>query len=105
MCSSRPRPWNRTPWQSTRKRRSRPAGRVEKTVKWARRRPALAGLVAVTVLAAAALIGGGLYYNAQLLGKQQQLDRQTNDLAKNGARLGNRAGPARSGQCRPGRRT
>jgi WD40 repeat protein/tRNA A-37 threonylcarbamoyl transferase component Bud32 len=59
---------------------ARPAGRMETAVKWAKRRPAVAALVAVTVLAAAALIGGGLYFNAQLLGKQTQIDRQVTDL-------------------------
>src|SRR5262249_27436835 len=45
---------------------ARPVGRVERAVKWARRRPALAALAVVSVLAAAGLIGGGIWYNAQL---------------------------------------
>jgi tetratricopeptide (TPR) repeat protein len=46
--------------------RARPAGPVERTVKWARRNPAAAGLVASAVVAGAALLGMGLAYNARL---------------------------------------
>jgi formylglycine-generating enzyme required for sulfatase activity len=45
---------------------ARPAGSLERGVKWARRRPAVAALVTVSVLALAGFIGGGLWYNAQL---------------------------------------
>src|SRR5262249_6774550 len=47
---------------------ARPVGSWERGVKWAKRRPALAGLLAVSGLAALALVGGsvGLWYNGQL---------------------------------------
>jgi WD40 repeat protein len=45
---------------------ARPAGAWERAIKWARRRPAVAALVAVSVAAAAALLITGLAYNAQL---------------------------------------
>jgi tRNA A-37 threonylcarbamoyl transferase component Bud32/sugar lactone lactonase YvrE len=45
---------------------ARPAGRVERMVKWARRRPALAALVTVSVLGLAALLGGGAWFTLQL---------------------------------------
>ncbi|MCY3019956.1 MAG: hypothetical protein NTW87_13130, partial [Planctomycetota bacterium] len=45
---------------------ARPATTVERSVKWARRRPALAALVGVSVLALAALVGGGVWYNTRL---------------------------------------
>ncbi|MCY3020157.1 MAG: protein kinase [Planctomycetota bacterium] len=45
---------------------ARPFGPWERTAKWARRRPATAALMCVSVVALAALVGGGLWYNAQL---------------------------------------
>ncbi len=53
---------------------ARPAGRVEKVVRWVRRHPARAGLFAVTAASLLALIGGSLWYNAQL---REELDRST----------------------------
>ncbi len=46
--------------------RAVPAGPVERTVKWARRRPAAAALVAVSALAAMLLVGGSIAYNVKL---------------------------------------
>jgi WD40 repeat protein len=51
---------------------ARPAGRAERLVKWARRRPAAALLIAVSVLALAVLLIGGLSFNLQL---QEQVRR------------------------------
>jgi WD40 repeat protein len=45
---------------------ARPAGAVERCVKWVKRRPAAAALVAVSVAAALSLLAGGLWYNSQL---------------------------------------
>ncbi len=45
---------------------ARPAGSVERAVKWARRRPALAALLGVSALAAACLLAVGLVYSARL---------------------------------------
>jgi len=47
---------------------ARPVGRRERLVKWLRRRPAIAALLAVSILASLSLVGGGvgLYYNARL---------------------------------------
>jgi WD40 repeat protein len=68
---------------------ARPSTTWERAYKWARRRPAVAALVGVTTLATAALLIGGLVFNAQLqvaLGdvktKQAELDganRQVHD--------------------------
>jgi WD40 repeat protein len=46
--------------------RARPAGRWERAVKWARRRPAVAALVLVSGLATLALTASGWWYNARL---------------------------------------
>jgi hypothetical protein len=46
--------------------RARPSGVGERLVKWARRRPTAAALVAVTIFAACALLGGGLSYHLRL---------------------------------------
>jgi thiol-disulfide isomerase/thioredoxin/tetratricopeptide (TPR) repeat protein len=45
---------------------ARRAGRVERAVKWAKRRPAGAALLVVTALAVLALTAGGWWYNARL---------------------------------------
>jgi tetratricopeptide (TPR) repeat protein/tRNA A-37 threonylcarbamoyl transferase component Bud32 len=45
---------------------SRPAGVWERTGKWVRRRPAAAGLLAISVAALLAAVGFGLVYNRQL---------------------------------------
>jgi WD40 repeat protein len=45
---------------------ARPVGALERTAKWARRRPALAALLAVSVLALAALLGGGAWFTLEL---------------------------------------
>jgi tRNA A-37 threonylcarbamoyl transferase component Bud32 len=45
---------------------ARPVGRVERVGKWMKRRPAAAGLLAVTVLGALLLLLGGLYFTRQL---------------------------------------
>jgi tetratricopeptide (TPR) repeat protein len=48
--------------------RARPASPWERTLKWTRRRPAAAALVAVSFAAAVALVAGILLHNAQLRG-------------------------------------
>jgi thiol-disulfide isomerase/thioredoxin/tRNA A-37 threonylcarbamoyl transferase component Bud32 len=45
--------------------RARPVGTVERTIKWVRRRPAGAGLIAVSVLAVTALLVGGWWSSAR----------------------------------------
>jgi WD40 repeat protein/Flp pilus assembly protein TadD len=47
---------------------ARPVGRVERAVRWARRRPAVAALLLTSAVAALALVGlgVGLYFNAKL---------------------------------------
>jgi WD40 repeat protein/tRNA A-37 threonylcarbamoyl transferase component Bud32 len=45
---------------------ARPSGTWEQAVKWARRRPAAAALIGVSGAAAAALLVGGLWFNAKL---------------------------------------
>jgi len=54
---------------------ARPAGVAERTVKWARRRPTAAALLAVSVLAAACLLGGGLWFTARLAEKRDEAVR------------------------------
>ena len=45
---------------------ARRVGRLERTVKWARRRPAAAGLIAVSLLSVVALTAGAIWYGARL---------------------------------------
>jgi thiol-disulfide isomerase/thioredoxin/tetratricopeptide (TPR) repeat protein len=59
---------------------ARRAGRIERAVKWARRRPAGAALLVVTALAVLALTAGGWWYNARLkmaLEKSEASARET----------------------------
>ncbi len=49
---------------------ARPIGTWERAGKWARRRPALAALVAVCVLATLALLAGSLYFTNELRGER-----------------------------------
>jgi WD40 repeat protein len=51
---------------------ARPVGAAERLVKWVRRRPAIAALAAVSVLALVTLLGGAVYFNVQL---QEQVER------------------------------
>jgi serine/threonine protein kinase len=45
---------------------ARPAGPIEKTTKWARRRPTMAALILVSACALGTLLAGGVWYNARL---------------------------------------
>ncbi len=45
---------------------ARPVSVAERSWKWARRRPALAGMIGVSALALVVLMAGGLWYNRQL---------------------------------------
>ena len=53
--------------------RARPASLSQQVRKWARRRPAVAALVAVSVVAAVSLLAGGLWYQKQLEGANANL--------------------------------
>src|SRR5262249_44958919 len=54
--------------------RARPASAWERGVKWARRRPAAAALVAVSIVALLSLLGGTLWHNAKLGAALRQAD-------------------------------
>jgi tetratricopeptide (TPR) repeat protein len=53
--------------------RARPVGRMGRAIKWARRRPAQALLLTVSVLALVALVGGLTWHEAQLTDKNREL--------------------------------
>jgi WD40 repeat protein len=60
----------------------RPVGAWERAARWARRRPALAGLVAVSLAAALTLAVGGLWYHVRLraaLASAEERRRQADD--------------------------
>jgi tetratricopeptide (TPR) repeat protein len=67
---------------------ARPAGIWERTVKWARRQPAKAALVALSTVVALALVAGGLWYadrerrRAEEAVFQEAQAREQRDLAK-----------------------
>jgi tetratricopeptide (TPR) repeat protein len=46
--------------------RARPVGLLGRAVKWVRRRPAVAGLLAISAVALLALVAGGWWYNVEL---------------------------------------
>jgi WD40 repeat protein len=52
--------------------RARPVSRVERVAKWTRRRPAAAALIAVSVLAVVALLGGAAYFTDQLRAQRNE---------------------------------
>jgi WD40 repeat protein len=69
---------------------ARPSTGTQRLLKWIRRRPAVAALVGVTLTAAAALLLGGVYFNARLqwlLGevedRQNALDQAHRDADQN----------------------
>jgi WD40 repeat protein/predicted Zn-dependent protease len=78
--------------------RARPATRRERLVKWARRRPALAALVAVSALAAAALLVGGLVFSARLDEKSRELAAKEVEI--DAANLRAQENEAAAGQAR-----
>ncbi len=53
-------------WQGGELIEARPAGLAERSLKWVRRRPALAALVGVSVLAGLVVAAAGLWFTAQL---------------------------------------
>ncbi len=58
---------------------ARPISRVERVIKWARRRPTAAALLVIVCLTVAALLIGGWWYNAKLqaaLTQSEQSERQ-----------------------------
>jgi WD40 repeat protein/serine/threonine protein kinase len=59
--------------------RARPARIWERGVKWARRRPAVAALVAVSAVAVLSLLGGSLWHNTQLGGALQTSEERRID--------------------------
>jgi WD40 repeat protein/tRNA A-37 threonylcarbamoyl transferase component Bud32 len=59
---------------------ARPSPTWERTVKWAQRKPALASLVAVSVVGTAMLLIGGLVFNAELQLAFQDVTQRQNDL-------------------------
>ncbi|MEE3371572.1 MAG: serine/threonine-protein kinase, partial [Planctomycetota bacterium] len=67
---------------------ARPVSAITRTLKWARRRPAVAGMIGISAAALVALVAGGLWYNAQLVDErdiatqQTKVARQQTQLAK-----------------------
>jgi eukaryotic-like serine/threonine-protein kinase len=51
---------------------ARPTPAWEKAARWARRRPALAGLLGVSVAAVLALLAGGLYFTSEVRGERDR---------------------------------
>jgi WD40 repeat protein len=66
---------------------ARPAGRAERLVKWARRRPALAALLAVSAVALAAVLGGGTAFTLGLQEQIRQKEQARKDADDKAARL------------------
>jgi WD40 repeat protein/tetratricopeptide (TPR) repeat protein len=55
---------------------ARPAGVLERSLKWARRRPALAALAVLAVVAALALLGGGAWFTKRVARERNRAERQ-----------------------------
>ncbi len=67
----------------------RPVSTIERGWKWARRRPAIAGMISVSIVAAVALVVGGLWYNARLVEERNvaQWQRRLAESRESEARL------------------
>jgi WD40 repeat protein len=72
-------------WQAGEPINARPASLVERTLKWAKRRPAQAVAVAVSVLAAAVLLVGGLGFAHQQEEHARELGRALDEARTAGA--------------------
>src|SRR5262249_35635250 len=68
---------------------ARSQGTLERVWKWARRRPAVAALVAVSVLAAVSMAAGAIWSNAQLRAANER-ERQRAHEAEERERIGRR---------------
>jgi formylglycine-generating enzyme required for sulfatase activity len=62
--------------------RARPVGAVERTWKWARRRPTTAALTLVSMAAAIVLLLGGLWFNARLLEQRNEALKEADKARK-----------------------
>jgi WD40 repeat protein/tRNA A-37 threonylcarbamoyl transferase component Bud32 len=62
--------------------KARPAGVLERGVKWARRRPAVAGLLTVSVLALVTLISVGVYFTTELAAEVDRAERAERDALR-----------------------
>jgi hypothetical protein len=60
--------------------RARPISRAERLWRWCRRRPGWAALIAVSVLSAVLLIGGGVWFNRRLRGELARTQQARRDL-------------------------
>jgi tetratricopeptide (TPR) repeat protein/tRNA A-37 threonylcarbamoyl transferase component Bud32 len=56
---------------------ARPVSVITRGLKWAKRRPAVAGMVGISAVALVALVAGGLWYNAQLVEERDIATQQT----------------------------
>jgi WD40 repeat protein len=61
---------------------ARPASALAKTLKWARRKPAHAAVVAVSVAAALALLASGLWFTAQVHAERDNAQAQADEAGK-----------------------
>jgi formylglycine-generating enzyme required for sulfatase activity len=62
--------------------KARPTGRVERALKWAKRRPAQAALIGVSMAAALALLIGGLWFNARLVDQRNEAVKEADKATK-----------------------
>src|SRR5262249_13384821 len=60
---------------------ARPIGPVGRAIKWAKRRPAFASLVALAALAVLTVLGVSLYYNAELTTANRREQQKAQDEA------------------------
>jgi tetratricopeptide (TPR) repeat protein len=74
---------------------ARPVPAWERGLKWVRRRPAAAGLIAVSVLALLTLIAGGLVYQSQLQKAVRTAERRRQDAQEAGERAQTKEAEAR----------
>ena len=81
---------------------ARPVTRLERAVKWARRRPAIAALLGLVVLVTALGLGGVLWQWREAVLARDERESRAGDRARRGEASGQ--GPDRAGRATPVRR-
>jgi WD40 repeat protein len=66
---------------------ARPAGRAERLLKWARRRPAVAALLMVSVVALAVVLGGGTAFTVRLRNQMDATEQARGDAEAKATQL------------------
>src|SRR5207248_10392749 len=85
-------------WRANEPIAARPAGKVERLIKWVRRRPAVAALYAVTILMGLSLVGFGVWTNTALRRAYRAASSERDRATARLVRLTGQSGSSLSGR-------